>query len=215
MLWGKRYHGIGRSKIFGRWSHRIWIRIQKSNTNAKFWIDGAFITCSYNWIYKGGNVIYLREGDKVINNKNCYECYNEQGICTPIYNGNIGIIKEIKEIEYEDGSVYNKIIVDFGRIGTVILDSEQYKELDLGYAITVHKVQGSQFERIIFALDFTSYVLLSRELVYTAITRAQKHCTLVAQNSALRYAISHEKISEKTSHLVQLLYETAHPKLIF
>lgn len=166
-------------------------------------------------IYKGGNVIYLREGDKVINNKNCYECYNEQGICTPIYNGNIGIIKEIKEIEYEDGSVYNKIIVDFGRIGTVILDSEQYKELDLGYAITVHKVQGSQFERIIFALDFTSYVLLSRELVYTAITRAQKHCTLVAQNSALRYAISHEKISEKTSHLVQLLYETAHPKLIF
>lgn len=156
--------------------------------------------------YGSGKLGYLREGDKVINRKNNYKTYNDAGINTPIYNGNIGILREIDDEMY---------IIDFENIGTVIVDKDQLKSIELGYAISVHSSQGDQWRNVIVALDYSSYTLLSRELVYTAITRAQKHCTLVAQNSALRYAISQEKLSEKTSHLVDCLDELAHPKLIF
>lgn len=158
--------------------------------------------------YGKDKVGYLREGDKVINTKNNYKTCNIDGNNTPIFNGNIGILREIDE----DNDMYT---IDFKDIGTVILDKDSIKAIELGYAITCHKFQGSQSKNVIIALDYSSYTLLSREWVYTAITRAQKHCTLVAQNSALRYAISQEKLSEKTSHLVECLDEIAHPKLSF
>ena len=68
---------------------------------------------------------------------------------------------------------------------------------------------------MIVGVDFSSYSLLSRELLYTAITRSKKHCTLIAQTGALRMAIGKEGVSTKQTHLKECLYEVAHPKLIF
>lgn len=155
-------------------------------------------------IYNAGKPYILREGDKIINNSNNY---NLEPV---IYNGNIGIIKKI---DLEDDDPY--MIAEFLNIGTVIIPKEFWHNLELGYAITVHKYQGSQSRHIIFGMDFSSYSLLTRELVYTAITRAVESCDLIVQTNALRYATGNEAVSKKQTHLVNLLNEIAHPKLVF
>lgn len=153
----------------------------------------------------GGKTIRL--GDKVINRKNQYRVEDIHGEICPVYNGNMGIVKEIREETKE-------AVIDFVNVGIIVMGYSELQTVELGYAITCHSSQGSQFERVIVAMDYSAYVLLSREFVYTAITRASKKCILAVQNSALRYAIGHEGISEKNTHLPKLLYERMHPEKI-
>lgn len=126
----------------------------------------------------------------------------------PIFNGNLGIIKDVFP---EDKA----LIISFMGIGEVYVEGTLVNSIELGYAITVHKSQGSQFDHVIFGIDFGSYSLLTRELLYTGITRAKRMCDMVAQIGALRMAISKEGVSKKQTHLQQCLYDTAHPKLVF
>ena len=119
----------------------------------------------------------------------------------------MGIVKEIREETKE-------AVIDFVNVGIIVMGYSELQTVELGYAITCHSSQGSQFERVIVAMDYSAYILLSREFVYTAITRASKKCILAVQNSALRYAIGHEGISEKNTHLPKLLYERMHPEKI-
>lgn len=149
----------------------------------------------------------IRLGDKVINRKNQYRVENIYGKICPVYNGNMGIVKEIRKETKE-------AVIDFVNVGTIVMGYAELQTVELGYAITCHSSQGSQFERVIVSMDYSAYVLLSREFVYTAITRASKKCILAVQNSALRYAIGHEGTSEKNTHLPQLLYEKIHPEKI-
>ena len=151
----------------------------------------------------------FRVGDKVINTVNNYR------VNPTVYNGNIGIIKDITIEEDEDGEVKDVMIIDFVGIGRVSIPQDYWNQLDLAYAITVHKFEGSQADNIIFNFDFASYSLLTRQLIYTGITRAKKKCYLVCQTSALRYGVAQEAISQKQTHLQDALYEVAHPKLIF
>lgn len=156
--------------------------------------------------FNNGKSYILREGDKIINVANNYKTE------PPIYNGNIGIIDSIKYDEENDEEV---MIINFNEIGEVIVPKTSWRSIELGYAITCHKSQGSQFKNVILGLDFTSYSLLNRELVYTGITRAKKKCNLIAQTGALRMAINKESVSKKQTHLQQCLYDVTHPKLIF
>ena len=154
---------------------------------------------------------FLREGDKVINTQNCYKVINIDDMSiTSIFNGNMGIVEEIGEDE--DGSFAT---INFEGIGRIQLSGKELKAIELGYAITVHKYQGSQAKVVIVAIDFNSYILLSRELLYTAITRASEKCVLIAQNSALRFAVTQEKTSQKLTHLCNLLKSLSNPELIF
>ena len=148
----------------------------------------------------------LREGDKVINTINNYK------LDTPIYNGNIGTIKSIGYSEELDSRI---MTVDFIGIGNVDIPEDYWNGIELGYAITVHKYQGSQSKNVIFGLDFSAYSLLTRELVYTGITRAQNKCFLICQTGALRFATAQQSVSTKQTHLINCLHEVAHPKLIF
>lgn len=148
----------------------------------------------------------IREGDKVINTINNYR------LPTPIYNGNIGVVKSIWYNEEIDSRI---MTIDFIGIGNVDVPEDCWLGIELGYAITVHKYQGSQSRNVIFGLDFTAYSLLTRELVYTGITRAQKKCYLVCQTGALRFATAQQSVSNKQTHLQDCLYEITHPKLIF
>ena len=152
------------------------------------------------------NPFILREGDKVINTINNYR------LRTPIYNGNIGIIKSIGYNEELESRV---ITIDFMGIGNVDVPEDAWNGIELGYAISSHKSQGSEWDYVIFGLDFSSYALLTRELVYTSITRAKKKCFLICQTGALRYATAQQSVSTKQTHLQDCLYEVAHPKLIF
>ena len=168
---------------------------------------------------------FLRIGDKVINTQNDYSSigYDDQwdlesekyssketevGEKVPIYNGNIGIIEKINLLKEE-------VVVNFIGIGRVIIKRSKLSSLLLGYAITCHKLQGSECDHVIFGMDFGSYVLLTKEMVYTAITRAKKHCYVVAQNGALRYAVAQNSVSQKQTLLQVFLHDLAHPKLVF
>ena len=144
------------------------------------------------------NPYTIYEGDKVINVKNNYKTINKNGVVTPIFNGNLGIVKEIDLIN-------GIMIIDFQNIGEVIIYQNHWSFIELGYAITVHKSQGSGFKYIICGLDYSHYSLLNKEMVYTMITRAKKHCYLCVENKALRYAINHSNVRTKQTFLKRLL----------
>lgn len=159
------------------------------------------------FVQKSSKAWILREGDKIINVQNDY--YTKNKFTAGIFNGNIGVVKNI-DIDA------NTIAVDFQDIpGIMILPKKNWKDLELGYAITCHKAQGSQCKKVIVGLDFGSFIQLSREWVYTAMTRAIDKCYMVAQNNALRYAVSKNSISVKRTHLVNLLAYKAANKFSF
>lgn len=160
-------------------------------------------------INKDGRIYSLRVGDKIINVQNNKETLDyESGEPMPIFNGNIGIIYDISDR-------LDSMIIDFENIGRVEVAKKDFFSIELGYAITVHKMQGDQKDYVVVAIDNMSWSMLSRELLYTAVTRAKKKCFLVAQTGALRYATNQQKNRIKKTSLENILYEKTHPKLIF
>lgn len=167
--------------------------------------------------YDNGKSSYIRTGDKVINIKNnyqsreyvgqwqCFENTDTMGSVCPVFNGNMGIVLDIN-VERQE------MIVDYMGIGKVLVTKNMLSNTMLGYAVTVHKCQGSEFPHVIFGVDFSSYSLLTRQLIYTALTRASKHCYVIAQTGALRYATSQNSVSVKQTILQSVLDEIAHPK---
>ena len=139
----------------------------------------------------------LRVNDKVVNTVNNYNTISTDGIKTPIYNGNIGCITSISS----DGIV----TIDFEGIGEVILDKNESKNLELAYAMTTHKLQGSGFDSVIVAMDGSSFIMNNAEQLYTAITRAKKRCTLVGDTTAIRKAILTKEVNKKQTFLCDFL----------
>ncbi len=134
----------------------------------------------------------FKVGDRVLVNHNNYHATDCNGAEQPIFNGNIGYIKDMGE---------EHMIIHFEDQGDIILEKDDWWNISLAYAITVHKIQGSQAPYVIVGLDYNSYALLSRELVYTALTRAQKFCVLVTQPKALNMAIRTSSIRLKQTWL--------------
>ena len=87
----------------------------------------------------------------------------------------------------------------------VLYDFAEADELVLAYAVSVHKSQGSEFPAVVVPVLTQHYVMLQRNLIYTAITRATKLCVLVGNTKALRIAISNNKVSQRFSHLSERL----------
>ena len=116
---------------------------------------------------------------------------------TAIFNGFTGKVEKIVE---------NKIIVKFDLCDEQILfDYDTCNNLELAYAVTVHLFQGSQVENVLIGIDNGSFIMNTKELVYTALTRASKHCTLLAESSALRHAINTSSTAHKNTFLRELL----------
>lgn len=143
----------------------------------------------------------IRVGDKVINTKNNYKCINSEGDTIPVFNGNMGIVKEIEK--------NGMCTIDFIGIGEVIFTKSDCKNLELGYACTVHKLQGSGFCSTIIGLDNSSYIMNNSELLYTAITRAKKYCVLIANNYAVVKSIQTKEVKTKQTFLKDMLLENA------
>ncbi|MSA02242.1 AAA family ATPase [Lactonifactor sp. BIOML-A3] len=144
----------------------------------------------------------IRVGDKVLNTKNNYKCVNVDGETTPVFNGNIGIVKEIADDGY--------CMIDFVGIGEVLFSKSDSKNLELAYACTVHKMQGSGFTSTIVGMDTGSYIMNNSELLYTAITRAKKYCVLVGNNYAISKAIQTKEVKTKQTFLRDMLLENAY-----
>ena len=127
------------------------------------------------WIEKFG--IRFRRGDKVLQTRNNYD--------KDVFNGDVGWITTLDELEQE-------LTIDFdGR--SVVYDFGELDEVVPAYAMTVHKSQGSEFPAIVIPLAVQQYILLQRNLLYTAITRGRKLVVVVGQARALRIAIQNDQ----------------------
>lgn len=123
--------------------------------------------------------IIFREGDKVMQTRNNYDiAWTKAGIeGFGVFNGDIGIIREINLTE-------QTLLIDFdGRVASY--DFMMADELELAYAITVHKSQGSEYPIVVIPLYRFTPKLLTRNLFYTAITRAQQMVILVGDGSVV------------------------------
>ena len=112
-------------------------------------------------------------GDRVMQLRNNYD--------KDVFNGDQGFIAEINE---DDGF----LTVNFGN-QSVKYEFKEADELTLAYAITVHKSQGSEAPIIVLPVAMSHYVMLQRNLLYTAITRAKRMCVLIGEKRALNHAI--------------------------
>ena len=139
------------------------------------------------------NLYTLREGDKVINTKNNRSTLSPDGKERPIFNGNTGIIKSIDVHE-------RALTIDFDGIGEVVVTAENLNDIELGYAITIHKAQGSTIKCVIFALPY-HYLLNSKELLYTGMTRAKDFQIIVTTEKALRAAVKKSNATKKNVNL--------------
>jgi exodeoxyribonuclease V alpha subunit len=141
------------------------------------------------------DAMILREGDRVIQNKNDYNIRCNDG-SKGIFNGEIGKIK--------------KIINNFGEILIVVAypDKEAIyelsaaKNLTLAYAITIHKSQGSEFKAVVLPLfSYGMPTIYNRNLLYTAITRAKSYCCIVGKRETVNKMIHNNKVNKRRTTL--------------
>ena len=133
----------------------------------------------------------FRTGDKVIQTRNNYE--------KEIFNGDIG---HIAEITAEPTSIY----VVFDGHQRVHYEPGELDELQLAYAITIHKSQGSEFPAVVIPLASQHYILLQRNLLYTAITRGKRLVILVGEKRALDLAVQNSDSAHRHSGLKMRLH---------
>ncbi len=135
----------------------------------------------------------FRTGDKVMQIQNNYE--------KDVYNGDIG---RIVFIDFEN----QELAVDFdGR--RVSYDFSEIDELTLAYAISIHKAQGSEYKAVIIPVVTHHYVMLQRNLLYTAVTRGKKLVILIGTPKAMAIALRNTKLRERYSRFCQRLQEIA------
>lgn len=146
--------------------------------------------------------VIFREGDKVMQIKNNYqmewEIRNEYDIClnkgTGVYNGDCGIIvgintfAELMTIEFEEG---RRVEYPFANL----------EELELAYAITIHKSQGSEYPAVVIPLLTGPRMLFNRNLLYTAVTRAKKCVTIVGSADMVQKMIDNTMEQKRFSSL--------------
>ncbi len=116
-----------------------------------------------------------------------------------VFNGDIGTIQEI---DNEELTLSVRFFPD-GR--TVQYKRDDITDLDLAYAITIHKSQGSEFETVIIPVLTQHFKMLFRNLIYTALTRAKRLAVLVGTRKALALSVKNQDTSSRQTALKELL----------
>ncbi|MDE7042976.1 MAG: ATP-dependent RecD-like DNA helicase, partial [Oscillospiraceae bacterium] len=141
----------------------------------------------------GGKKFRLRDRVIQLKNNSKMVLYNRQGtiIGKGVFNGDMGYVREIRS---------DTVIINFdGRYAKYPLD--HLDELELAYAMTIHRAQGSEYDTVIIPLLAAHRVLLTRNLLYTAVTRAKGRVLLVGQKKALFMAISKTRKGKRNTLL--------------
>jgi exodeoxyribonuclease V alpha subunit len=131
----------------------------------------------------------FREGDRVIQLRNNYDKL--------IFNGAIGRIVSVDPSKGRVGAVFDE--------GSAEYDFSDLDELGLAYAISIHKSQGSQYPAVVIPMHQSHFLMLRRNLVYTAITRAERVCVLVGTKTALAQSVRNEDERRRFSRLADRL----------
>jgi len=133
----------------------------------------------------------FRIGDRVIHRRNNYDL--------GVFNGDIGVIQDIDNVDLTCSVAFSPD----NRL--VHYKQTDIMELDLAYAITIHKSQGSEFEVVIIPVLTQHFKMLFRNLIYTGITRAKKLAVFVGTRRALAMAVKNQDISKRQTALQELL----------
>ena len=157
--------------------------------------------------YTGGSVIY-REGDKVMQIKNNYqlewEVVSKYGIPvdggTGVFNGDMGRILEINEAA-------SSLVVEYDEHRRVTYPFSMLEELELSYAITIHKSQGSEYPAVLLPLLGGPRMLFNRNLLYTAITRAKSCVTILGSSETVREMIDNTSENRRYTAFAQRIRE--------
>ena len=144
----------------------------------------------------------FREGDKVMQVRNNYQAEwsrgdterEEEGL--GIYNGDIGVIESIGD---------EGVLVYFDDDRRVLYDETMLQDLELAYAMTIHKSQGSEFPTVVLALLPGPPQMMVRNLLYTAVTRAKERVVLVGSEGVLRRMVENDKTAKRYSALGERL----------
>ena len=150
-------------------------------------IQDALILPTVKKINRGD--IEFRVGCRVIQRAN----NKDKGVI----NGELGYLKDIYTKEEEGKKQYCfSVLFDDGKL--VEFDRDDVKDMELGYCLTVHSTQGSQWKNVIGIIDTSHYMLLSSNLLYTLITRASKKCLSLAEPSAFKVCVQKKASRRKT-----------------
>jgi len=125
---------------------------------------------------------FLRPGDKVMQTKNDYDL--------GVFNGDVG---RVRKVDAEDKTAE----VDFDG-NLVAYDAAALEQLQLAYACTIHKSQGSEYPAVVVPVSTQHFVMLHRNLIYTAITRGKRLVVLVGSKRALQMAV--RNVRDQTRH---------------
>lgn len=153
--------------------------VKELNKNLQHILNGHSRVC-----WQGTERKFLM-GDKVMQIRNNYT--------KDVFNGDVGIITGV---EKEEGIL---IITFYGR--RVEYSFEELDELVLAYATTIHKSQGNEFKAVIVPMTLSHYIMLQRNLLYTAVTRAKELLILVGQKNALALAMKNTEVRERNTML--------------
>jgi exodeoxyribonuclease V alpha subunit len=134
----------------------------------------------------------FRVGDKVMQLRNDYD--------RNVFNGDVGIVASIDREE-------DSLVVNFDEGRDVPYDGANLDELVLAYAISIHKSQGSEYPAVVVPLLTTHFVMLSKNLLYTAVTRGKRLVVLVSDPRALRLSLAEGRRDERRTRLSARLTE--------
>ena len=138
-------------------------------------------------LYRAGKKLLV--GDKVMQIRNNYK--------KEVYNGEVGLITAIDNEEQQ-------VIVQV-EDREILYDFSELDEILLAYAVSVHKYQGSQCPCIVMPIHTTHFTLLYRNLLYTAVTRGQKHVILIGCKKAIAIAVKNDEVKKRYTGLYQAL----------
>lgn len=151
-------------------------------------------------------------GDKVLNTKNNYNMKNEYDEKVSIFNGYLGTIVGFRGMD---------MLIDFPLVekeGAVIVTSKHWltqRAINLGYCVSTHKMQGSESDHVIYCLDNSHFSMLCKQQLYTGITRAKLHLTLVCNSNALYKAIETDALVDKQTFMQDMVTQANNGEIDF
>lgn len=148
---------------------------------------------------KGKGEVKLKEklfrvNDKVIQTKNNYDL--------GVFNGDIGRVIKVDEVN-------TSLVVKYSEEREVPYKKSEIFELDLAYAISIHKSQGSEFDCVILPITMQHYRMLYRNLIYTGLTRAKKYAVFIGNRKALEIAVNNNNYEKRQTSLRTMLNDVS------
>jgi exodeoxyribonuclease V alpha subunit len=138
----------------------------------------------------------FRIGDRVMQLVNNYD--------KNVFNGDVGRVQEIDPVEQTLLVQYPDSPVEY--------DFSEYDELQLAYALSIHKSQGSEYPAVLLVLHSSQYMMLQRNLLYTGLTRARELCILVGDKRAVGTAVRNNRTTKRFTRLAERLAESSSEK---